>query len=490
MNSGSPKTVDSLSTDQSFTTSSMQAETINTSFLSGSSLDLNNAPILNLDMDGLAGLRPESGLSDITIDDNYNSNNNFQMNNKNMFDMRRKMLGERDRVSDSVLDYGSTLNSIDMDGLGLGLGQSYNNNNIINNNNNRFGRNAMDTNNLTDIESVGSGSNASHASFLSDMQCRFEKNTAHNQKSLQQASPSLSAMRGLLGDNSGNMRPRRSHSGSFDSSSFGNQHQHQFQQYQPQQQQHQQHHQQHQHQNFNMQHQNQNHQQQHMNYQGNNYNNIRPQQRSNQNQLDLTSIDDDMLRELVCNIALRVLQEAANNSRNIHKSARNVADILNTYEIPQTGAVLKAVELANALRTKIGTPVLAHIRGRFGGLLNLLEQSEKFCVIRIPRNDFVTLTSTAKVLNDFAQQRSTMCNNGMNTQSQHHQQQQVNYNHSHNRNTTVSSSSGHMDAPPPGFYNQQQAHPHTTQSHQHVFDLFGEGRIDDIKLVDNTGSNI
>jgi hypothetical protein len=53
---------------------------------------------------------------------------------------------------------------------------------------------------------------------------------------------------------------------------------------------------------------------------------------------------------------------------------------------------LKAVELANFLRARVGFDVLARIRERWGGLLSLLERHPtRFRVDRIPKNDIVTL---------------------------------------------------------------------------------------------------
>eukprot|EP01037_Dinobryon_pediforme_P039378 gene39378-47936_t len=54
--------------------------------------------------------------------------------------------------------------------------------------------------------------------------------------------------------------------------------------------------------------------------------------------------------------------------------------------------MLKAVELANTLRARVGTEVLAQVRERWGGLLSLLEKhKERFLVERIPKNDRVRL---------------------------------------------------------------------------------------------------
>lgn len=53
---------------------------------------------------------------------------------------------------------------------------------------------------------------------------------------------------------------------------------------------------------------------------------------------------------------------------------------------------LKAVELANTLRARVGTESLARVREQWGGLLSLLEKhSAHFRVDRIPKNDKVTL---------------------------------------------------------------------------------------------------
>lgn len=53
---------------------------------------------------------------------------------------------------------------------------------------------------------------------------------------------------------------------------------------------------------------------------------------------------------------------------------------------------LKAVELANTLRARLGTKVLAKVREKYGGLLFMLERHQNlFRVDRIPKNDCVTL---------------------------------------------------------------------------------------------------
>ncbi len=53
---------------------------------------------------------------------------------------------------------------------------------------------------------------------------------------------------------------------------------------------------------------------------------------------------------------------------------------------------LKAVELANTLRARVGTEIMALVRERWGGLLTLLERHpDRFLVERIPKNDRVSL---------------------------------------------------------------------------------------------------
>ena len=62
------------------------------------------------------------------------------------------------------------------------------------------------------------------------------------------------------------------------------------------------------------------------------------------------------------------------------------------YRSPQF--TLKAVELANALRSNVGTDILGFVRNTWGGLLSLLEQSscrDSFVVQREPKNESVSL---------------------------------------------------------------------------------------------------
>jgi len=55
--------------------------------------------------------------------------------------------------------------------------------------------------------------------------------------------------------------------------------------------------------------------------------------------------------------------------------------------------LLKAVELANSLKRKIGTKQLGRVKELFGGLLFLLEKFPRtFIVHRIPKNDTIQLT--------------------------------------------------------------------------------------------------
>jgi hypothetical protein len=86
--------------------------------------------------------------------------------------------------------------------------------------------------------------------------------------------------------------------------------------------------------------------------------------------LNLCELEDSSVEDIVAKSCRDILVEAASHS-------------------------LKAVELANTLRARVGTEVLAHIRERWGGLLSLLERHpHKFRVERIPKNDLVTLVGT------------------------------------------------------------------------------------------------
>jgi hypothetical protein len=72
--------------------------------------------------------------------------------------------------------------------------------------------------------------------------------------------------------------------------------------------------------------------------------------------------------------------------------------VSNCYQILLDAAehMLKAVELANTLRARVGTEVLAQVRERWGGLLSLLEKhKDRFLVERIPKNDRIRLVDAA-----------------------------------------------------------------------------------------------
>jgi RNA recognition motif-containing protein len=72
--------------------------------------------------------------------------------------------------------------------------------------------------------------------------------------------------------------------------------------------------------------------------------------------------------------------------------------VSNCYQILLDAAehMLKAVELANTLRARVGTEVLAQVRERWGGLLSLLEKhKDRFLVERIPKNDRIRLIDVA-----------------------------------------------------------------------------------------------
>jgi len=77
--------------------------------------------------------------------------------------------------------------------------------------------------------------------------------------------------------------------------------------------------------------------------------------------------DKSLIEEMVFRNCHEILLEASNNS-------------------------LKAVELANALRARIGTSILSEVRSEWGGLLFLLEKKPgMFQVERIPKSDVVML---------------------------------------------------------------------------------------------------
>lgn len=85
--------------------------------------------------------------------------------------------------------------------------------------------------------------------------------------------------------------------------------------------------------------------------------------------LSMTNVDDRAIENVIATNCHHILLDAAEHS-------------------------LKAVELANTLRARVGTEVLAIVRERWGGLLSLLERHpEKFLVERIPKNDRVSLYS-------------------------------------------------------------------------------------------------
>jgi hypothetical protein len=87
--------------------------------------------------------------------------------------------------------------------------------------------------------------------------------------------------------------------------------------------------------------------------------------------LSINNVDDRAIENVIATNCHHILMDAADHS-------------------------LKAVELANTLRARVGTEVLALVRERWGGLLSLLERHpEKFFVERIPKNDRVSLYTSA-----------------------------------------------------------------------------------------------
>jgi hypothetical protein len=93
------------------------------------------------------------------------------------------------------------------------------------------------------------------------------------------------------------------------------------------------------------------------------------QHRPPNNQGPTVTADSMPVEEIVTKTCKEILTEAANHS-------------------------LKAVELANTLRARVGTEILAQVRERWGGLLSLLEKLPGvFLVERIPKNDLVSLAN-------------------------------------------------------------------------------------------------
>ena len=106
--------------------------------------------------------------------------------------------------------------------------------------------------------------------------------------------------------------------------------------------------------------------------------------------LNLCGLEDSSVEDIVAKSCRDILVEAASHS-------------------------LKAVELANTLRARVGTEVLAHIRERWGGLLSLLERHPHvFRVERIPKNDLVTLVNASAGLGGFLPTHGSMMMTGSN----------------------------------------------------------------------------
>jgi len=90
--------------------------------------------------------------------------------------------------------------------------------------------------------------------------------------------------------------------------------------------------------------------------------------------VDLYSLEDASFEDIIVKSCKAILREAPRNT-------------------------LKAVELANFLRSRVGSDVLARIREKWGGLLVLLERhTTRFRVDRIPKNDMVSLISSSDSL--------------------------------------------------------------------------------------------
>jgi len=110
---------------------------------------------------------------------------------------------------------------------------------------------------------------------------------------------------------------------------------------------------------------------------------------------------------------------------------------------------LKAVELANTLRARVGIDVLSRIRERWGGLLSLLEKEHNlFRVDRIPKNDKVTLINLSKVFS-LSHLSSLSNGNGNGNKSN---------SGGNNSNSSNSSGSGSSSRLPPSFSKSKEIH--------------------------------
>ena len=107
--------------------------------------------------------------------------------------------------------------------------------------------------------------------------------------------------------------------------------------------------------------------------------------------LDVKNLEESSLIDIVCQVAKRVLLESRKpkiDSDYHYLGSNNNDNLSNADDVTS----LKAVELANSLRSKLGVHLLSHVRDVFGGLLNLLERRpDTFEVVRIPKNDHVVL---------------------------------------------------------------------------------------------------
>jgi hypothetical protein len=143
----------------------------------------------------------------------------------------------------------------------------------------------------------------------------------------------------------------------------------------------------------------------HQQHQGGNYN---PQQQppyraqSDGVLMNVKSLEESSLVDIVFHAARKVLLESKHRSRAPSNSSIGSGEGINDPSSPSSAQSssdlpsLKAVELANALRSRLGVHLLAHVRDVFGGLLTLLERRpEVFLVVRIPKNDHVILLDTS-----------------------------------------------------------------------------------------------
>ena len=111
----------------------------------------------------------------------------------------------------------------------------------------------------------------------------------------------------------------------------------------------------------------------------------------------MKNLEEDTLVDIVCKTAKKVMLDVAMRKNKANNKATAMCDQdsleisyghLDVHTDPPS---LKAVEIANALRSKLGVHLLSHVRDVFGGLKPPERRPHIFRVVRIPKNDHVIL---------------------------------------------------------------------------------------------------